>query len=498
MTATFPRRESDPVAAPEVKDLEGRVAVLEEGGGGESVTPGELEAEEAARVKGDGDEKARAVAAEKALGEADAAEAKARAEADTAEATSRANADKSEKEAREKADSDEAKARKEADESETGARKAADTTLTAAAAAAQATANAALPKAGGTMLGVLTLAEDPKSPLDAATRKFVLDQYAAVVGGAPEALDTLKELGDALKAAEESGSSADKALTKLVEGKLAKESNLSDLPDKKAARDNLELGSAATKASGDFDAAGSATTAEGNAKASAAGEVKTEKEAREAGVKGEKEAREGAVKSEKEGREAGDKTERERAEAAEATKAAKSELGTAAAKAVGDFDAAGTAKAVAGAYRRVAYMPGQAGTTAEAGPKYICNNSKDITAVISTSVQGTYLIPITAADLSVSGLTTKLRIKGIVHAATAPKTKVTLALYSIAMGASVTAAEIIEGSAVTIEAAAESPKLWVGNDFSLPKDGIYLLGYTLSAKPEAGCEIHAYLELHYV
>ncbi len=145
---------------------------------------------------------------------------------------------------------------------ETTAREAADATLTAAAAAAQATANAALPKAGGTMTGLLTLAEDPKSPLEAATRQFVLDQYAAVVNGAPEALDTLKELGDALKAAEESEESALEALTALVESKLSKASDLSDVTDAAVARANLGLGTAATKDAGAAGAAGKVLNAD--------------------------------------------------------------------------------------------------------------------------------------------------------------------------------------------------------------------------------------------
>lgn len=129
---------------------------------------------------------------------------------------------------------------------------------TGAAAAAQATADAALPRAGGTMTGTLTLAGDPATALQAATRQFVLAQVAALVNGAPGALDTLKELADQLAADE----SAVTALTSTVTGKLSAASNLSDLLNAATARGNLGLGSAAVHAHTDYDVAGAAAAAQ--------------------------------------------------------------------------------------------------------------------------------------------------------------------------------------------------------------------------------------------
>lgn len=76
----------------------------------------------------------------------------------------------------------------------------------------------ALAKSGGTMTGMLTLAADPTANLEAATKGYVDGKIDDLVGGAPDALDTLKELADAL------GNDADMAasLTKELAKKLDK------------------------------------------------------------------------------------------------------------------------------------------------------------------------------------------------------------------------------------------------------------------------------------
>lgn len=93
----------------------------------------------------------------------------------------------------------------------------------------------------------------PKAPTAAAgnsttqiaTTAFVSGAIAALVGGAPGALDTLNELAAAL------GDDPDFAatLTSNLASKLSKSANLSDLPNASAARANLELGSLAEQAS---------------------------------------------------------------------------------------------------------------------------------------------------------------------------------------------------------------------------------------------------------
>lgn len=143
-------------------------------------------------------------------------------------------------------------------DAEAASRASGDSTNAAAAAAAQSTADAALPKSGGTMTGKIVLDGDPIANLHPATRQWVQAQIDALVNGAPSALDTLLELADQLASDE----SAVSALTTTVAGKLAKAANLSDLTDAAAARTNLGLDSAATHATGDFDTAGAAASAQ--------------------------------------------------------------------------------------------------------------------------------------------------------------------------------------------------------------------------------------------
>lgn len=139
------------------------------------------------------------------------------------------------------------------------AREGADATLTTAAAAAKAVADAALPKAGGILTGALTLAGDPTANLHPATKQWTVAQIAALINGAPGALDTLKEIADKLGADE----TVAEALAAVVAGKLGAANNLGDLVSTAAARGNLGLGTAATKAAGEFDAAGAAAAIPG-------------------------------------------------------------------------------------------------------------------------------------------------------------------------------------------------------------------------------------------
>lgn len=85
-----------------------------------------------------------------------------------------------------------------------------------------------------------------------ATTAYVSTAISNLVNGAGSALDTLKELADALG----NDASFSTTITTSIGGKLAKASNLSDLTDASAARTNLGLGSMATQSASSVNITG--------------------------------------------------------------------------------------------------------------------------------------------------------------------------------------------------------------------------------------------------
>lgn len=85
-----------------------------------------------------------------------------------------------------------------------------------------------------------------------ATTAYVTTAISNLVNGAGAALDTLKELADALG----NDASFSTTITTSIGTKLTKSSNLSDLTDASAARTNLGLGSMATQSASSVNITG--------------------------------------------------------------------------------------------------------------------------------------------------------------------------------------------------------------------------------------------------
>jgi hypothetical protein len=110
------------------------------------------------------------------------------------------------------------------------------------------------PKASPAFTGAPTAPTPVKSDNSKklATTEFVAVALAALAGSAPETLDTLKELADALG---NDPNFATTVLNKLAE-KLAKDQNGADIPDKGLFIRNIGLGTAAKADAGDFISSG--------------------------------------------------------------------------------------------------------------------------------------------------------------------------------------------------------------------------------------------------
>lgn len=79
-----------------------------------------------------------------------------------------------------------------------------------------------------------------------ATTAFVQTAVSNLIGGAPGALDTLKELADAIN----DDASYAASVTTALSGKLSSASNLSDVANAETARTNLGLGNMAMQSAG--------------------------------------------------------------------------------------------------------------------------------------------------------------------------------------------------------------------------------------------------------
>jgi hypothetical protein len=157
--------------------------------------------------------------------------------------------------------------------------------------------------------------------------------------------------------------------------------------------------------------------------------------------------------------------------------------------------------AINGVYRPILRASGRA-LTGGSGTNYMLssgNNDSSAPASGGSGPQSIALLNLEAADYAISGKTAKFRIKAILLAAAAPGVTVTVGLHPVTAGATTTAgAASAATSAIT--PATNGSQTGSTSDFSLPADGLYSLGYTLSGTPTTSnaIVIHAVLQLHYV
>lgn len=168
--------------------------------------------------------------------------------------------------------------------------------------------------------------------------------------------------------------------------------------------------------------------------------------------------------------------------------------------AAGSDGAPGPAGADPVFYRTIAQGAGRVTTAGVTGTKYIAKpGAADATSLaVSLSADAhALLIPIAAADLAVAGKTTKLRLVVRVLTNSTPTQTLTVSLYSITLGATATPNAAQAGSdAVVALNAAQTIRPGSSGDFSLPADGDYMVGYTLSGTLAAPVIFSWWLQAH--
>lgn len=153
-----------------------------------------------------------------------------------------------------------------------------------------------------------------------------------------------------------------------------------------------------------------------------------------------------------------------------------------------------------GVYRFFHRSGGGFTVAAAAATNYLCANNTTANSTgpsaSSTSNYNSQII-LTAADLALSGLTTKLRVTGLITTvATAPAVNFVIGLYPLTISAgNFTLGTVVAGSTVTINApAANALTSAAGSDFTIPADGTYAFGYTVSGTPAANGLVHGILQ----
>jgi hypothetical protein len=162
---------------------------------------------------------------------------------------------------------------------------------------------------------------------------------------------------------------------------------------------------------------------------------------------------------------------------------------------------------VLGAYRTIssafsAYIPG-----ATAGVYSFGIAAGGLVLSGTTSSVLIQSLSFAAADYAVSGLTAKGRLRcSILANATAPAITFTFGLYPVTCAGSAGLSQLTLGTVVTGSTAvittppASTPTQAVGSDFTLPADGVYVLGAALSGTVAANAfgQVSARFDIHHV
>lgn len=161
-------------------------------------------------------------------------------------------------------------------------------------------------------------------------------------------------------------------------------------------------------------------------------------------------------------------------------------------------EAGASATSLAAPYRTLLKASARVTTAAASGKKYFCAGTNDA-EILGVGAAVIYLYRLLAERLKVEGKTAKLAIVVTAQTASAPAKNITIGLYPVVAGATVSLGTVVSGSEAEIVApAANSLTTKVGSDFVLPADDHFAIGYTLSGTPSNTFIISAELQLHYV
>ena len=156
-----------------------------------------------------------------------------------------------------------------------------------------------------------------------------------------------------------------------------------------------------------------------------------------------------------------------------------------------------------GAYRTIHEGYGR-GAAAVNGTKYALNPAVTDSGPpgLAASTGGTVLIQLTAADYAATGTSTFLRLTVIETQAAVPNATITITvgLYPVTVsGTSYSLGTVVSGSTVAfVNLLANTITSQNSGDFAFPADGMYCVGFVVSATMSNGANFHAQLQMRNV